>query len=70
MKEINKTNWYLLMAAVVFGACVIFVDASDKPSRKPLPKKEGMKMADKVIRSDKEWKKLLTPLQYKITRKA
>ena len=26
-------------------------------------------MADKVIRSDKEWKKLLTPLQYEITRK-
>ena len=27
------------------------------------------KMSEKVIRSDEEWKKLLTPLQYQITRK-
>ncbi len=34
-----------------------------------MSQKEGVKMSDKLIRSDKEWKELLTPLQYKITRK-
>jgi peptide-methionine (R)-S-oxide reductase len=34
-----------------------------------LTKQEGVNMLEKVIKSDKEWRKILTPEQYRITRK-
>jgi peptide methionine sulfoxide reductase MsrB len=33
-----------------------------------LTKEEGVNMLEKVIKSDKEWRKILTPEQYGITR--
>ena len=32
------------------------------------PKQEGESMLDKVIKTDEEWRQLLTPKQYEITR--
>ena len=37
--------------------------------RSQLTKQEGANMLEKVIKSDKEWRKILTPEQYRITRK-
>ncbi len=48
---------------------VVFAYAGQSLNRANVPQREGVKMSDEVIRSDKEWKELLTPLQYKITRK-
>jgi hypothetical protein len=37
--------------------------------RSQLTKQEGANMLEKVIKSDKAWRKILTPEQYRITRK-
>lgn len=42
-------------------------NVSEKSSR--LTKQKGANMLEKVIKSDKEWRKILTPEQYRITRK-
>ncbi len=34
-----------------------------------LPEREGRPMGDKVIKSDEEWKRILTPEQYRVARK-
>jgi peptide-methionine (R)-S-oxide reductase len=42
-------------------------NVSEKSSR--LTKQKGANMLEKVTKSDKEWRKILTPEQYRITRK-
>ncbi len=34
-----------------------------------LPEQKGAKMLEKVVKTDEEWRKILTPEQYRITRK-
>lgn len=51
----------------------IKVESKEKPKSKQHSEykagNEENKMSDKIIKSDKEWKEILTPEQYRITRK-
>lgn len=69
MKDIKHRKIYFLAAGVICPVLMTLAYAASAPDKKNTPRSERPKMSDKVIRSDKEWKRLLTPLQYKITRK-
>ncbi|MHC4174331.1 MAG: bifunctional methionine sulfoxide reductase B/A protein [Planctomycetota bacterium] len=69
MKGIKNIKRFSFLAAIILGCLVLLVYGNQGSRREDLSQKEGVKMSDKLIRSDKEWKELLTPLQYKITRK-
>lgn len=62
----------LLGVAVVFGGFSVNADQKAGGSAQIKlysVKQKGYIMAEKVIKTDAEWKKILTPEQYKITRK-
>ena len=69
MKDIKHRKLYFLAAGVICSVLMALVYAGSAPDKKNTPRSRRPKMSDKVIRSNKEWKRLLTPLQYKITRK-
>ena len=57
------------MGVIILSCLVLLVCGNQSSRRGGLLQKEGIKMSDKLIRSDKEWEELLTPLEYKVTRK-
>ncbi len=57
------------MGVIILSCLVLLVCGKQSSRRGGLLQKEGIKMSDKLIRSDKEWEELLTPLEYKVTRK-
>jgi peptide methionine sulfoxide reductase msrA/msrB len=69
IKAIKNTKRFTFSAAIIFSCLVLIAYGKQSLRRGGLSQKEGVKMSDKLIRSDKEWKELLGPLQYKVTRK-
>jgi peptide-methionine (R)-S-oxide reductase len=62
-------SWYVYPCAPVLAAAgspkmVTIVEFSDAGQR------EGKKSVDRVIKSDEEWKKLLSPLSFEVARRA
>jgi peptide methionine sulfoxide reductase msrA/msrB len=66
MKKIKKD---ITLAVLAFSAVFVLAYANYKPQTACSLQCEGPKMSDKLTRTDDQWKKLLTPLQYKVTRK-
>jgi peptide-methionine (R)-S-oxide reductase len=69
-----------LPVVVLFFSCGLLVAGEETPNGEEqrenvsvrssqLTKEQGANMLEKVIKSDKEWRKILTPEQYRITRK-
>jgi len=65
---------------VLFLSCSLLVAGEDTKNvkiqrenvserRSQLTKHDGANILEKVIKSDKEWRKILTPEEYRITRK-
>lgn len=68
-----QTLAILVAAAVLGGTTVVMLSDQDKPSPQP-PAAENApnvspKRKDKVVRTDDEWRKKLTPEQYRILRR-
>lgn len=53
-------------AGLLAGAAL--VGAARLAGSPPVPEREGRPMGEKVIKSDEEWRQLLTPEQYKVAR--
>lgn len=60
----------VLSAALAVIFCLSPVNAANKHDNDKTKMSGENKMSEKVIRSDSEWKEILTPEQYRITRKA
>src|SRR5437763_1592600 len=68
----------VFLIALIFIAGLIYWNLSDQtnsennnysnPSLSDTTKKQGAQMSDKIIKSDEEWKKELTPEEYRILR--
>ena len=56
----------LVGAAAAAGVALAW--AAGPTGRPPVPEREGRPMGDKVIKSDEEWRRILTPVQYKVAR--
>lgn len=71
MRNQNSIRTLLVLSFLVAGLLAI---AGSKPAPARIriysASKGGFVMADKVIKSDAEWKKQLTPEQYNVTRQA
>jgi peptide-methionine (R)-S-oxide reductase len=55
-------------AALGIGAIALWVILA--AGQTAVPEREGRPVGDKVIKSDEEWKKILTPEQFSVARKA
>ena len=58
-------NWMWMIPTVIVAGTV-FAMTTDEPGGGPDP--QSPKRADKVVKTEAEWKKKLTPAQYKILR--
>jgi peptide-methionine (R)-S-oxide reductase len=80
----NKSVWIVGAIILVAGACVLWAGkskvfsqkedpvAQQNKSNQSTPAKGDGKMSegdDKIVRTDQEWRKMLTPMQFKVTRK-
>jgi peptide-methionine (R)-S-oxide reductase len=63
---VKNRTWKLALLGV--GGMALW--AIFPPGQSAVPEREGRPVGDKVIKSDEEWKKILTPEQFKVTRKA
>lgn len=61
-----RSGFYLLAWTV---ACTGGTGCEDSKAPRATGQQEGTEMADKVVKSDAEWKQLLTPEQYQVLRK-
>jgi len=70
LNGLKAARWGFIVLAIVCGAsaCAKRPATSDAARPEPLPRK-GKTMPVKVFKTDKEWRKLLTPEQYRVTRK-
>jgi peptide-methionine (R)-S-oxide reductase len=59
-------KWKVIIALLIFIIAAAFVINQTKST--PEEKNKGKKMEEKVIKSNEEWKKLLTAEQYNVTR--
>ena len=62
-----RFSWYKMGLGVVVVAAVLVAAGYLVPP--PLPDREGFPVGDKVIKSDDEWRQMLTPEQFKVARK-
>jgi peptide-methionine (R)-S-oxide reductase len=56
-----------IVLALVFLGIVLLVGLQARPTA--LKERTGTPMGDKVVKTDEEWKAILTPEQYQVTRK-
>src|SRR5579864_2095760 len=74
-----KRNWILLSAGAVLAATVFAshiaaqgqqANQRDNPPAGTDNKKQPEQKPDRVIKTDAEWRKILTPSQFDVTRRA
>jgi len=59
---------YVFMVLGTFLTAVLILCSSCKQKQAVSPEQRKTEMTEKIIKSDEEWKKILTPEQYRITR--
>ena len=65
-----KTKFTLLFAAITLGFCAACADEKNKETAMETAKEAPQEPTEKVVKTDEEWKKILTPEQYRILREA
>jgi peptide-methionine (R)-S-oxide reductase len=70
MKPKNTGTGWLAAAGLVAGT-LAFAGSAERPPAAPIfvPEKQEVVMLEKVVRTEAEWKALLTPEQYRVTRR-
>ena len=69
MKTSKNKRWLLLLPGLALAIVIVSVYANRPSGPQNESESKEMKMPDKIVRTDKEWQDILTPDQYKITRK-
>lgn len=60
----------ILIACVLFGGyCLAQTSGQSQRSKEKSETKKEKKVIEKVVKTDEEWEKILTPLQFYVTRK-
>ncbi|MEY3394319.1 MAG: peptide-methionine (R)-S-oxide reductase MsrB [Verrucomicrobiota bacterium] len=65
-----KTNLSLCAAALSFVLCAAYADEKKKENAMETAQEAPQEPTGKVVRTDEEWKRMLTPEQYRILRRA
>lgn len=58
----------ICLVAVIVGTVLLVIWLLPRPSDEPTIIREGKPIGEKVVKSEQEWKELLTAEQYKVTR--
>jgi peptide-methionine (R)-S-oxide reductase len=65
---VSVQNFSVIAIVTVCTAISLTLFASCKQKQAVLPEQRKTEMTEKIIKSDEEWKKILTPEQYRVTR--